>query len=198
MGSTGPQGPAYRGRHDGFARPVLHAAGPDPDLAGPLALFGRFVGAWDIEWRGTDRDGKPATMRGDLHFGWVLDGRAVQDVWRVPSSGAAPPGLRPFHGTTLRFYDPALGAWRSTWIDPLNGRVRRFIGRPEGDDIVLDGLDDDPAERWCLPRHHPRARPGVLPVDRGGLHGRPPDLAAGRGDADPPPLARGGWFRRPR
>jgi hypothetical protein len=89
-------------------------------------------------------------MSGDLHFGWVLDGRAVQDVWRVPASGEAPPGLRPFHGTTLRFYDPALGAWRSTWIDPLNGRVRRFIGRPEGDDIVLDGLDDDPAERWSF------------------------------------------------
>ena len=59
-----------------------------------------------------------------------------------------PAGLRPFYGTTLRFYDPAIGAWRSTWIDPLNGRVRRFIGRPEGGDIVLDGLDDDPAERW--------------------------------------------------
>jgi hypothetical protein len=87
---------------------VLQAAGPDPDLAGPLALFGRFTGAWDIEWRGADQDGKPATMRGDLHFGWVLDGRAVQDVWRVPSPGAAAPGLRPFHGTTLRFYDPAL------------------------------------------------------------------------------------------
>jgi hypothetical protein len=129
---------------------VLHATGPDPDLAGPLALFGRFTGAWDIEWRGTGRDGRPATMRGDLHFGWVLGGRAVQDVWRVPSAGAVPPGLRPFHGTTLRFYDPALAAWRSTWIDPLNGRVRRFIGRPEGGDIILDGLDDDPAERWSF------------------------------------------------
>ena len=41
---------------------VLHAAGPDPDLAGPLALFGRFIGAWEIEWRGTDRDGNRATM----------------------------------------------------------------------------------------------------------------------------------------
>ena len=58
------------------------------------------------------------------------------------------PRLRPFYGTTLRFYDPAIGAWRSTWIDPLNGRVRRFIGRPEGGDIVLEGLDDDPPERW--------------------------------------------------
>jgi len=128
---------------------ALHV-GPDPDLAGPLALFGRFAGAWDIEWHGTGEDGNPATMQGGLHVGWVLGGRAIQDVWRVPASGVVPPGLRPFHGTTLRFYDPALGAWRSTWIDPLNGRVRRFIGRPEGDDIVLDGLDSDPAERWCF------------------------------------------------
>ena len=65
---------------------------------------------------------------------------------RAVGAGAA--GLRPFLSTTVRFYDPALGAWRSTWIDPLNGRVRRFIGRRDGDNIVLDGLDDDPQERW--------------------------------------------------
>jgi hypothetical protein len=69
-------------------------------------------------------------------------------VWKVPVSGQPPAGLRPFYGTTMRFYDPAIGAWRSTWIDPLNGRVRRFIGRPEGAEIVLEGLDDDPPERW--------------------------------------------------
>jgi len=126
---------------------ALLAAGPDPGQAADLDLFGRFVGAWDVEWHGTDSDGQPGTMTGELHFGWVMDGRAVQDVWRVPS-GPVPPGLRPFHGTTVRFYDPALGAWRSTWIDPLNGRVRRFIGRLDGDNIVLDGLDDDPQERW--------------------------------------------------
>ncbi len=129
---------------------ALHAPGPHPEHAEQLGMFGRFVGAWDIEWRGTDRDGHPASMTGELHFGWVLDGRAVQDVWRVPSTGPVPATLRPFHGTTLRFYDPAIAAWRSTWVDPLNGRVRRFIGRPVGDDIVLDGLDDDPRERWSF------------------------------------------------
>ena len=66
----------------------------------------------------------------------------------MPASGQAPAALRPFHGTTLRFYDPSITAWRSTWIDPLNGRVRRFIGRPDGGDIVLEGLDDEPPERW--------------------------------------------------
>ena len=127
---------------------ALHAAGPDPGYAEQLNLFGRFVGAWDIDWHGTGQDGRPATMTGELHFGWVLGGRAVQDVWKVPAAGPPPAGLRPFHGTTLRFYDPAITAWRSTWIDPLNGRVRRFIGHPDGDDIVLEGLDDDPPERW--------------------------------------------------
>ena len=52
-----------------------------------------------------------------------------------------------------------LGAWRSTWIDPRGGRVRRFTGRPEGADIILDGLDDDPAERWCFRDIAPGAVP---------------------------------------
>ncbi len=123
---------------------------PDPRYAEQLDLFGRFIGTWDIDWRGTDGEGRPATMAGELRFGWVLGGRAVQDISKVPASGDPAPGLQPFCGTTLRFYDPALGAWRSTWIDPLNGRVRRFIGRPDGDSIVLEGLDDDPPERWAF------------------------------------------------
>ena len=72
---------------------ALLAAGPDPGRAAELDLFGRFVGAWDVEWHGTDADGRPGTMTGELHFGWVMDGRAVQDVWRVPS-GPVPPALR--------------------------------------------------------------------------------------------------------
>lgn len=54
-----------------------------------------------------------------------------------PGEGEAPG----FHGTTIRFHDPELGAWRSTWIDPPNNRVRRFIGRP-----VDEGIE--PTWRW--------------------------------------------------
>ena len=54
---------------------ALHAAGPFEPQAGRLDLFGRFVGAWDLEWRGTDRDGRERVVRGDLHFGWILGGR---------------------------------------------------------------------------------------------------------------------------
>jgi hypothetical protein len=68
-----------------------------------------------------------------VHVGWVLGGRAVQDVWIVPGRGEPGEGQPPlgFHGSTIRFYDPAIDAWRFTRIEPVNGRVRRFIGRPE-------------------------------------------------------------------
>lgn len=128
----------------------LGADGPDPEEAENLHLFGQFVGTWDLQWRGQDHRGNAITVPGELYFGWILEGRAIQDVWRVPLDPGDAAHMRGFHGTTIRFYDRHLGAWRSTWIDPLNSRVRRFIGRPLGTAIVLEGIDDDPRERWSF------------------------------------------------
>jgi hypothetical protein len=129
---------------------ALHVAGPAAEHADKLMLFGRFVGSWNLEWSGIGLDGQPASMLGELHFGWVLGGRAVQDVWIVPGRGRPGEGAPPlgFHGSTIRFYDPAIDAWRSTWVEPVNGRVRRFIGRQHHDDIVLLSDDDEPHLRW--------------------------------------------------
>jgi hypothetical protein len=143
---------------DGLIK-ALHASGPSADHVDKLMLFGQFVGSWDIEWSGTGVDGAARRLRGELHFGWVLGGRAVQDVWIVPGRGEpaeAQPGLG-FHGSTLRFYDPTIDAWRSTWIEPVNGRVRRFVGRPAGGDIVLISDEDDPQLRWLFTDITPRS-----------------------------------------
>jgi hypothetical protein len=137
-------------QHDNGLIEALHAPAPAGPQADKLRLFGQFVGSWTLEWAGTGTDGLPAEMTGELHFGWVLGGRAVQDIWIVPSRGQPGEGQPPlgFHGSTIRFYDDAIGAWRSTWIEPVNGRVRRFIGRPAGDEIVLVSDEDDPQLRW--------------------------------------------------
>lgn len=129
---------------------ALHSDGPHPDYEKRLDLFGQFVGSWSLEWHGVDASGAPVEARGELHFGWVLGGRAVQDTWIVPGRGEPKHGQQPlgFHGSTIRFFDETISAWRSTWIEPINGRVRRFIGRPDDGGITLLSDDDDPQMRW--------------------------------------------------
>ncbi|TIL41051.1 MAG: hypothetical protein E5Y87_03330, partial [Mesorhizobium sp.] len=61
------------------------------------------------------------TGRGEVHFGWVLEGRAIQDVWILPArnTGAQSSlGKWSFYGTTLRVYDPGIDAWHIFWSDP--------------------------------------------------------------------------------
>jgi hypothetical protein len=129
---------------------ALHVHGPAGPTAEQLHLFGQFVGSWNVTWAGVDAEGRTLTTRGELHFGWVLGGRAVQDIWIVPGRGLPGEGQPPlaFHGSTIRFYDPRIEAWRSIWIDPVNGRARRFIGRLVNDEILLLSDEDEPQLRW--------------------------------------------------
>jgi hypothetical protein len=115
----------------------LVADGPFPDLKEKLALFGQFVGDWDIlEDRCLQPDGTWAVSRGELHWGWILNGRAVQDVWMSndEKSRKSTP-----EGTTVRFYDPKIDAWHSVWISPTQGVVKTFVAHQIGDEIVLEG-----------------------------------------------------------
>jgi hypothetical protein len=128
----------------------LVSSAPFGPLASQLATFGQFVGSWDIRWTRPGDDEAPTELVGELHFGWVLGGRAVQDVWIVPGrdGGSAGQGRYAFWGTTIRFFDAELGAWRSTWVEPVSGRVRKFIGRAVGGEIHLVSTDEAPLLRW--------------------------------------------------
>ena len=46
-------------------------------------------------------------------------------------------------GTTVRFYDPKIDAWRSTWISPRQGVVKEFIGKMVGEEIVLERKSEE-------------------------------------------------------
>lgn len=120
---------------------ALHASGPHPELADQLRLFGQFVGSWDAEVTNYLADGSRRVMAAEWHFGWVLEGRAIQDVWIAPRRGlrAGPTEELGDYGATLRFFDPKIGAWRSTWIGPCKGYVKPFIAQQVGDEIILEG-----------------------------------------------------------
>lgn len=135
-----------------FAR-LLHADGPNAEHAAALQLYGRFVGDWDAGITAYGPDGTKHVAPGEIHFGWVLEGRAVQDVWIIPRPAGAPafPIAGNWYGTTLRVYDPTIDAWRISWFDPGRHVFRQQIGRPRGDDIVQEGTTDaGELTRWSF------------------------------------------------
>jgi hypothetical protein len=132
---------------------ALEAEGPFPEHAEKLMLFGRLVGSWDIVGRFFDQDGTVTREhRGEWHFGWVLEGRAIQDVLISPPRDVRGPG-EPSHeyGTTLRAYDPKIDGWRVTFISTVFGSTVNLIAREHGDEIWLEGLGPDNRPiRWTF------------------------------------------------
>jgi hypothetical protein len=121
---------------------ALHAEGPAADRADKMALYGRFVGAWDLDVTEFKDDGTTRRRPGEWHFGWALEGRAIQDVWIVPLRGQRQGdavALSNRYGTTLRVYDPAIDAWHIQWTDPVGQTYLTMIGRAQGNDIVQLG-----------------------------------------------------------
>lgn len=99
--------------------------------------------------------GAPFGGQGEVHFGWVLKGRATQDVWILPRRS----GRRPTDpetpdnvcGTTIRVYDPKADVWHITWINPVIGAEKRLVGRKVGDAIVQEGtLEDGTRISWTF------------------------------------------------
>ncbi len=112
-------------------------------------LFGQFIGDWNIvEARYPQPHGTELKKHGEVHFGWILGGRAVQDVWMAFNDklGKAFPV-----GTTIRFYDPKIDAWHSIWINPISGEVQMFVARKVDENIVLEGKTKEGyPERWIF------------------------------------------------
>ncbi len=133
---------------------ALEAAGPHPSLGAQAPVFGRFVGSWDCEYNEYSKDGKVSRSTGEETFGWVMEGRAIQDVVVIYPSAAHKNG---FIGTFFRFFDPKSGTWRVTFIDPEDDAIERFSGGAEGDDrIVLHRDEGNGREtRWSYVDIHP-------------------------------------------
>ena len=132
---------------------ALGASGPDAERADKMMLFGQFVGRWDLDIAFFDRNGcETRRYPGEWVFGWVLGGRAIQDVLVAPPRDDAgkPPSPTARTGSTLRYFDPALDAWRVTWVGAYSNEVGILIGRAQGDRIVLEGQEEGEYYRWVF------------------------------------------------
>jgi hypothetical protein len=129
--------------------PELLAEKPDPKFHDKAITLGQLAGAWTWEGSGLSADGtRSVTDKGQLTFHWILDGRAMQDVWMETERSD---GDALVLGTTVRFYDPKTDTWRATWLDPGNHAMKAITGRRAGDDIVFEGTSSDGTQfQWIF------------------------------------------------
>jgi hypothetical protein len=136
----------------GFLEALL-SPGPREDRRGATDLYGDLIGSWDAEVVDHLPDGSERRQSAEMHFAWVLEGRAVQDLWIAPArpEREATPAAGNRYGTTLRVYDPAIDAWRVTWINPVTGAENHLVGRWEGEQILQTGVDAEGRPiRWVF------------------------------------------------
>ena len=123
--------------------PLLFSNGPASDRADKMGLYGWLIGDWTMDAVMHAPNGETHERRGEIGFAWVLQGRAIQDVWILPDF---------FYGTTLRVYDPGIDGWHILWSDPL----RQFYSRQAG-------RTDRTSSSWANPTTA-RTRAGALPI----------------------------------
>lgn len=146
-GRTAAGGPATDPRFQLVA--ALRAAAPHSSLGDHARVVDRLIGTWDVEYTDFAKTGKVMHRTGELIFGWVMDGRVMQDLWTVDPSAA---GKEREVYTDLFYFDPKSDAWLVASVDPEHPSVARLTGRTLGDDrLVLDSQDfGDKDTRWSF------------------------------------------------
>ena len=105
----------------------LNADGPAADRAARMDLYAWLIGSWDLDVIEYHEDGSTRRRPAEWHFGWVLEGRAIQDVWIIP-----PRGLR--QGDAV-MWDNTGTMHRARPYDPDCGRLLRRT-KTSGDEPI--------------------------------------------------------------
>lgn len=128
-------------RRSAFAGALI-SADSSFELGDAASTYSWLIGVWDAELIDFLEDGSRHEQRGEWHFSWTLEGRALQDVLIAPrrserNKDRSRLGNR--YGTTIRVYDANEGLWRVTWINPVTGAHDELTARKIGADIVQEG-----------------------------------------------------------
>ena len=134
---------------------VLTAPARSPEIPESADVYGWLIGSWELDvicyW---GMDVSAQHIKGEAHFVWVLEGRAVQDVWIMPRRSDRAGRLEKnmnMYGSTLRVWDSSIQAWRISWRNPAGDHHEDQIGRRSGKDVVQIGTrHDGTLTRWSF------------------------------------------------
>ena len=133
-------GPPADSRRDTYGLP---APGPHPPGDARAFIAGRTGSATTAH-----AEMGPSASSGELRFGWIIDGLAMQDIWITYPRG---PEEERLIGTSLRFFDAKTRMWRVVFVLPALDLLTTVEGRAEGDRIVLEGQASDGSQRrWSF------------------------------------------------
>jgi hypothetical protein len=114
--------------------PLLFSNGPASDRADKMSLSGWLIGTWTLDVKRHNPamhapNGEIRERRGDIALAWILQGRAIQDVWILPDFfygttlhvyDSEASGVEPLPDTiqqpTSTYFDTAAQAWRAKWL----------------------------------------------------------------------------------
>jgi hypothetical protein len=124
-----------------------------PELAEGDDIFGWMIGSWEMDAVLYDANQQTRRSKGEVHASWVLEGRAIQDLFIFPRRADRRSGVRADgdrYGTTIRTYDRKLRAWRVHFINPAAQETSaQLIARRNGNNIEMEGaLSDGTPVRW--------------------------------------------------
>ena len=109
-------------------------------------LYDWLIGSWDVTAFDYFLDGSKLTTEGEWIFSWVLEGRAVQDIFIVPKRSLRTVGTTRTanrYGFSLRMYNHNLKKWKVYWHNPGSGAFNELIASRVGHDIVQTGTDSN-------------------------------------------------------
>ena len=111
---------------------MLASTSRSPDINPQDNLYGFLVGSWELDLVAYPDDGNVTHSTGEAHFAWVLDGRAIQDVFINPQRSDRMPDSPKFgnwYGTTFRYFDPTIRALARVLVQSRRRRSCR-VDRP--------------------------------------------------------------------
>lgn len=129
---------------------ALRATSANSSLADHAKVIDRLVGDWQVAYTDFKKDGTTLHRTGRLLFGWVADGRIMQDCWIVDPWGSHRD--REVY-TDLFYFEPKSATWRVASVDPYEASIATFTGGAVGDDrisIESQDLVAGQTRRWSF------------------------------------------------